>query len=298
MWKKADFLNERRTDLALESHDLWRAAAKTESLEGLGRASRRRGGCEVTEVRVESEAAAEALGKPRGIYVTLDLRGAAEGLGTAEVLAQELRALLPAGAERFLVAGLGNPAMTPDALGPLCAEHILVTRHLRREAPFSSLASVSALVPNVLGRTGLEAAELVRAAAERTQAQAVIAVDALCAQRLTRVCTTVQLSDAGIVPGSGVGNHRAALTREALGVPVLAVGVPTVVDAVTLARDLLEEAGAADRAGEALRGRENVTVTPRDIDSQVRTLARVLGFGIDLALHPTLTLTTLRALME
>lgn len=288
---------ERRTDLALESHELWHAAAKSDALAGLKRASRRRRGCEVTEVRVESEAA-EALGKPRGVYVTLDLRGAAEVLGTAEVLARELRALLPAGAERFLVAGLGNPAMTPDALGPLCVEHILVTRHLRRETAFASLASVSALAPNVLARTGLEAAELVRAAAERTQAQAVIAVDALCAQRLARVCTTVQLSDAGIVPGSGVGNHRAALTRETLGVPVLAVGVPTVVDAATLARDLLEEAGAADCAGEALRGRENVTVTPRDIDSQVRSLARLLGFGIDLALHPTLTLATLRALME
>lgn len=290
-------MTERRTDLALEAHALCRAAAKEAEIEGLSLVKRRRGAVAVTEVRAESEAAARALGKPRGVYITLEPDGA-ETVEAAEALGAELRALLPAGAERFLVAGLGNPAMTPDALGPLCAEHILVTRHLRREAVFSSLASVSALVPNVLGRTGLEAAELVRAAAERAEAQAVIAVDALCAQRLARLCTTVQLSNAGIVPGSGVGNHRAALTRETLGVPVLAVGVPTVVDASTLARDALEEVGAAEVDVDALRGAAGVTVTPRDIDARVRSLARLLGFGIDRALHPTLSLEALRALME
>lgn len=298
LWKEGDFLAEKRTDLALEAHALWRAAAKSEELEGVTLVTRQRGGCEVTEVRVESDAAARALGKARGSYVTLDLRGMAVLFDAADALASELRALLPVGAERVLVAGLGNPAMTPDALGSLCAEHILVTRHLRRVSPFSSLAEVSALTPNVLGRTGLEAAELVRAAVRQTDAQAVVAVDALCAQRLERVCTTVQLSDTGIVPGSGIGNHRAALTREALGVPVLAVGVPTVVDAATLARDVLEDAGAEGIDSEALRGQEGVTVTPRDIDAQVRALARLVGYGIDLALHPSLSLETLRALLE
>ena len=123
-------------------------------------------------------------------------------------------------------------------------------------------------------------------------------MDALCAQRLGRVCTTVQLSDAGIVPGSGVGNHRLALTRETLGVPVVAVGVPTVVDAATLARDVLEEAGAPELEPEALRGHRSVTVTTRDIDAQVEDLARLVGFGIDLALQPALSLADVRALAE
>lgn len=290
-------MTQRRTDLALEAHSLYRAAKNGAEVEGLSLSTRRRGGVEVTEVRVEGAAAVHALGKPAGRYLTLALGEGAAVEEEAEALGAELHALLPVGARRFLVVGLGNPAMTPDALGPLCAEHILVTRHLRREAVFSSLAEVSALVPNVLGRTGLEAAELVRAAAERVRAQAVVAVDALCAQRLARVCTTVQLSDAGIVPGSGVGNHRAALTQEALGVPVLAVGVPTVVDASTLARDVLEEAGAAV-GDDALRSLAGVTVTPRDIDAQVRALARVVGFGIDRALHPSLGFDALRALVE
>ena len=160
------------------------------------------------------------------------------------------------------------------------------------------VTAVSVLTPSVLGRTGVEAAELVRAAAQTVQPEVIIAVDALCAQRLGRVCTTVQLSDAGIVPGSGVGNHRLALTRETLGVPVVAVGVPTVVDAATLARDVLEEAGAPELEPEALRGHRSVTVTTRDIDAQVEDLARLVGFGIDLALQPALSLADVRALAE
>ena len=302
LWKEGGFLEQRRTDLALEAHALWHAAAKNESIDGLRVTECCRRGCGVTTVRVESETAARALGKPRGTYVTLDLRACRARTrwldGAAGVLGAELRALLPREVRRALVVGLGNRAMTPDAVGPRSTDHILVTRHLAADESFSALSAVSVLTPNVLGRTGVEAAELVRAAAQTVQPEVIVAVDALCAQRLGRVCMTVQLSDAGIVPGSGVGNHRLALTRETLGVPVIAVGVPTGVDAATLTRDVLEEAGAPELEPEALRGHKSVTVTTRDIDAQVEELARLVGFGIDLALQPALSLSDVRALTE
>ena len=197
-----------------------------------------------------------------------------------------------------LVVGLGNRAMTPDVIGPRAADHVPATRHLKGCAAFGALADVSVLTPGVLGTTGLEAAELVRGAVETVRPDLVVAVDALASQSLGRVCTTVQLTDAGIVPGSGVGNHRRALTRETLGVPVFAVGVPTVVDAATLALDLLDEAGADLPDPAALRGQGSVMVTPRDIDARAGQLARVVGFGVGLALQPSLSLDELRALID
>ena len=196
------------------------------------------------------------------------------------------------------MVGLGNRAMTPDVIGPRAADHVPATRHLKDCAAFGALADVSVLTPGVLGTTGLEAAELVRGAVETVRPDLVVAVDALASQSLGRVCTTVQLTDAGIVPGSGVGNHRRALTRETLGVPVFAVGVPTVVDAATLALDLLDEAGVDLPDPAALRGQGSVMVTPRDIDARAEQLARVVGFGVGLALQPSLSLDELRALID
>lgn len=293
-------MNTGRTDLALEAHELHARGAE---IEGASCTERRRAGCLVTTVRIESAQASRTLGKPCGTYLTLDLRGAdgdpiRDLSRTAGLLGAELRALMGSRVESALVVGLGNPAMTPDLLGPLAVSHVPATRHLRADAPFRDLAPVSVLAPGVLGTTGLEAAEQVRGAVAAVCPDAVIAVDALASQRLARVCTTVQLTDTGIVPGSGVGNHRGALTRETLGVPVYAVGVPTVVDAATLTRDVLEEAGASCPAPAALRGHAGVMVTLRDIDARTRSLARTVGFGISLALFPSLSLETLRTLAE
>ena len=292
-------MNARRTDLALEAHALFRAAQKDDAIDGLTLTERTRRGCAVTTVTVESEAAARALGKPRGTYVTLDLRALSpEDPAYTERAALVLRALLEGTVDTALVVGLGNRAMTPDVIGPRAADHVPATRHLKGCAAFGALADVSVLTPGVLGTTGLEAAELVRGAVETVRPDLVVAVDALASQSLGRVCTTVQLTDAGIVPGSGVGNHRRALTRETLGVPVLAVGVPTVVDAATLALDLLDEAGADLPDPAALRGQGSVMVTPRDIDARAEQLARVVGFGVGLALQPSLSLDELRALID
>ena len=191
-----------------------------------------------------------------------------------------------------LVVGLGNRAITPDAVGPGAADHTLVTRHLIDAAPeqFGSFRPVAALAAGVLGTTGVESGELAQAVAGKVKPGCVLAVDALAARSLERICTTVQLSDTGIVPGSGVGNHRFALNAESLGVPVIALGVPTVVDGATLALDILEEAGRDDLDPAALRGAGgDLMVTPRDIDQRVKDMAKVIGFAIDLALHPHLT---------
>ena len=277
------------------------ARSRAQTLSGVDSRTVFRRGCSVTSVRIDTEGAARQLGKPRGRYVTLDLsplqKNADDVLERASrAVGAELRALLGENAKSVLVAGLGNASMTPDAIGPRSAEHVLVTRHLRQNGAFSAFCSVSVLTPGVLGRTGIEAMETLRGTVRAVQPDAVIAIDALASRSLMRLCSTVQLSDTGIVPGSGVGNHRCPLSRDTLGVPVYAIGVPTVVDAATLTLDVLEEAGKSDVDPAALRGHETVMVTTRDIDAQIRELSRIIGYGIDLALQP-LDFSELCALM-
>ena len=290
---------KRRTDLALEAAQLWQeSAGEAGTLPGVESEEATREGYPVTTVRIRDEAGARALGKPVGTYVTLELDGLArreeDAFGrAARALAAELGALLglEPGAPA-LVVGLGNRAITPDNIGPAAADHTMVTRHLVEQVPehFGSFRPVAALAAGVLGTTGVESGELVRAVTEKIRPSFVIAVDALASRSLSRVCNTIQLADTGITPGSGVGNARVALDRRSLGVPVIAVGVPTVVDGATLAADLLAEAGQADLDPQALQGAgEGVLVTPRDIDAKVTDLAKVVGFGINLALQPGLT---------
>ena len=270
-----------RTDLALESVQAACSGVETGTISGVRSRERTREGYAVTDIRVEDEDGAQALGKPVGRYVTVDLgpyfrREADYFARGVRCLAGELAALLPEGP--VLAAGLGNRAMTCDAVGPASIDNLLVTRHMIRAMPrqFADFRPVAAVCPGVLARTGLEALELVRGAVERVRPAAVIAVDALAARDSARLCATVQLSDTGLVPGSGVGNRRSALDRGTLGVPVIAVGIPTVVD-------------ADPRAG--------LFLTPRDIDQRIRELGRLLGYGITLALQPSLTAADVTALL-
>ena len=291
---------KRRTDLALEAKELWTESAEKETkLEGVRARDSLREGYQVTTVDILDEQGASSLGKPVGSYVTVQLDALArreeDAFGrAARAIAAELNGLLklPEGAT-CLVVGLGNRAITPDAIGPGVADHTMVTRHLVEQAPehFGSFRPVAALAAGVLGTTGVESGELVKAVAEKIRPGCIIAVDALASRSMDRVCTTVQLANTGIVPGSGVGNHRAALNRETLGIPVIAVGVPTVVDAGTLAADILAEAGQEGLDPEALAGAgEGLMVTPRDIDQRVADLVKVIGYGINLALQPGLTI--------
>ena len=283
----------KRTDLAMEAHELWRATARQGQLPGLRSDTHKRCGYEVTSVTITDEESTKALGKPKGTYLTIDLRPYWTHLDdslarAAKAIGAELRTLLGKDVTSALVIGLGNDAMAPDAIGPFSTEHVLVTRHLTHTKAFSSLTAVSVLTPGVLGRTGMESAEVIRGAVTAVKPDVLLAVDALASRSLARVCTTVQLSDTGIIPGSGVGNRRCAINQELVHIPVIAIGVPTVVDAATLAADLLEESGAAQVDPAALRGQDaaSLMVTPRDIDAQIAELSRIIGYGINLALQP------------
>jgi spore protease len=201
---------------------------------------------EVNIVEITDEYASERIGKPVGRYVTLH----SEAIRTGEdgeydiisSLLQEELSKLAGRCDNVLVVGLGNRAITPDALGPMVAEKIFVTRHLNEEKIITDakIPSVSAISPGVLGTTGIETGEIIHSVTERIKPDVVIAIDALAAGNIGRVTSTIQISDTGIIPGSGVGNRRNSLTEDTLGVPVIAIGVPTVVDAATVANDALD----------------------------------------------------------
>jgi len=287
-----------RTDLAAEARDLWReSAGETTRLPGVRARDEEAQGLPVARVEILDAEGERALGKPPGVYLTLDVAALwrrEEGIFARVVraMAELLGPLLPEGP--VLAAGLGNPAMTPDALGPRTLDHLLITRHLQEVLP--GFRPVAGLGAGVLGTTGLEVAEWVRGAAEHVKPAAVVLIDALAARGLDRLCSTVQLSDTGLIPGSGVGNHRMALNREGLGVPVVSVGIPTVVGVETAAKDLLSQAGGDEARIPELRGR-GLFVTPDHIDVRIRELAKVTGYGLDLALQPGLEMEDLEALL-
>ena len=289
-----------RTDLAAEAHQLWREkAGKTTRLPGVLAREEELEGFPLTRVEVLDGEGAAALGKPRGIYFTLDISALwkrEEGVFQRAVraVAALLEPLLPEEGP-VLTAGLGSPAMPADALGPRMLDHLLVTRHLQEVLPgFRSVAGIGA---GVLGTTGMEAAEWIRGAVDRVKPEAVVVVDALAARSLDRLCSSIQISDTGLIPGSGVGNHRMALNREGLGLPVISIGVPTVVSVETAAKDLLSQAGGDEEQLSGLKGK-GLFVTPDSIDSKVRELAKVVGYGVDLALQPGLETGDLEALLS
>lgn len=282
-----------RTDLAVEAIENHKTAA---ALPHVRQSDRTLEGFAVHEVRILSEDAAREIGKPQGRYLTLELdaliRREEDAFPRAcKALSTLLRELLPHPNDGpVLIAGLGNRMITPDAIGPQTADHVIATRHLVAQSPdiFADWRPVSALAPGVLGQTGVETGEVICGVLDRVRPAAVIAVDALAAGRLSRLLRTVQLADTGITPGAGVGNARAALNKETLGVPVIAVGVPTVVDGATLAHEISSQLGQPDC--EALDDlSQPVMITTRDIDREVADISRMIGYAVNMALHPHLS---------
>lgn len=282
-----------RTDLAVEAIENHKTAA---ALPHVRQSDRTLEGFAVHEVRILSEDAAREIGKPQGRYLTLELdaliRREEDAFPRAcKALSTLLRELLPRpNGGPVLIAGLGNRMITPDAIGPQTADHVIATRHLVAQSPaiFADWRPVSALAPGVLGQTGVETGEVICGVLDRVRPAAVIAVDALAAGRLSRLLHTVQLTDTGITPGAGVGNARAALNKETLGVPVIAVGVPTVVDGATLAHEISSQLGQP--ACEALDDlSQPVMITTRDIDREVADISRMIGYAVNMALHPHLS---------
>lgn len=304
-----------RTDLAMESA----GAMGGRELPGVQISEWETGGVTLTEVKIETDEGARLLGKPVGLYVTLECEGVKRRdvearRAMSALLGEELARLLPDdNGAPVLVAGLGNRTVTPDSLGPLTVDRTLVTRHLYAERPELTrrgMTPVCAVAPGVLGVTGVETSEMVRAIAQAVRPRAVVAVDSLAARAVSRVASTVQLTDTGIRPGSGVGNHRAALTAETLGAPVLAVGVPMVIYAATIARDAFgllskdddspEHEQALDAmAKELLAGSlGEMIVTPREVDDLVSDAAAILAGGINRALHPGLSEQEILTMMQ
>ncbi len=282
-----------RTDLAVEAIENHKSAA---ALPHVRQSDRMLEGFAIHEVRILSEDAAREIGKPQGRYLTLELdaliRREEDAFPRAcKALSTLLRELLPRPNDgAVLIAGLGNRMITPDAIGPQTADHVIATRHLVAQSPaiFADWRPVSALAPGVLGQTGVETGEVICGVLDRVRPAAVIAVDALAAGRLSRLLRTVQLADTGITPGAGVGNARAALNEETLGVPVIAVGVPTVVDGATLAHEISSQLGQP--ACEALDDlSQPVMITTRDIDREVADISRMIGYAVNMALHPHLS---------
>lgn len=280
-----------RTDLAAEQASL--AGGK---LPGVTTSREKTNNMAIERVQVE-ESGAGALGKPAGNYVTISLQPFSKGLRDnreIETVAAEIKKMLPEEG-LVLVVGLGNTDITPDAIGPRAAHGIIATRHIdgeyARQNGLEGLRPTAAIAPGVLGQTGMESSEIIASIVKETNPAAVIAIDALAARDTNRLGTTIQISDTGISPGSGVNNRRKELSKATLGVPVIAVGVPTVVDAVTLAYDLL---GGEDRVREELERLEPqgkvLMVTPRDIDQLLEHAANLLSKAINLALQPSLSL--------
>lgn len=289
-----------RTDLAMER------AQDSGNMGGVCMWNTQAGPFSICEIEIQSAEAAERLQKPAGRYITLEtppIHGlsAEERQALAREMAERLAPLLPPFGD-VLTVGLGNRHITSDALGSRVAEGVLVTRHLKDTLPDSlrgRLRGVSALCPGVLGVTGMETADMVRGAVEQTRPSAVIAIDALSARACGRIGTAIQITDTGILPGSGVGNHRAGLTRDTLGVPVIAIGVPTVVYSAVIVRDALA-ALRAEHPEELARQLtdQDMVVTPREIDQMVGELGQVLSMGINLALQPRMDANEIATLMN
>lgn len=282
-----------RTDLALEAKELWQESAKEQTeIKGVSAQEFEKNGCFVHRVHVLDDAGASALGKPIGEYVTIELRSlyhreADEFLQITETLREELKRMLPQQKGCVLVVGLGNHNITPDAVGSKTVQHIMVTRHLVEKVPdlFGAFQPVAAVVPGVLGTTGVESREMIRSIVRQIRPGCVIVIDALASRKLSRLCKTIQITDTGIIPGSGVGNARAAITEETLGVPVIAIGVPTVVDIKTIAYDLAEQAQVALPLGVFETEGEPMMVTPQEIDAHIADVAKIMGYAINGALQ-------------
>lgn len=298
-----------RTDLAIEAHEMCsREKAEKHHLEGIDVKEYRDGDVFVTKISVKNEKGSKILGKPEGNYITLEipnLKYSDEAYESAcRQIAEQIRKLSDiTNQTKTLVVGLGNKYITPDALGPKTVSYLVVTNHIKQGNDFlgEQFGRVCALVPGVLGTTGIETSSIIKGVVDEVKPDLVIAVDALASRSMDRISNTVQISDTGINPGSGVENKREGINEASLGTKVIAIGVPTVVDCATVASDSID-AAISEQGGDLNKiSREtiysalaknvgNMMVTPKDIDSVIEKASKTVANGINLALHKNLTL--------
>lgn len=322
-----------RTDLVVEAKEMYTKEHKDEKdIDGIEVIEESERDIKVTTVKVKNEEGAKKIGKPQGNYITIDIPKFTAYDGdtmddVSKVLAEILGRLVNIETEKTaLVVGLGNRKVTPDALGPKVTEKIMVTRHLQTvmpEAIDDSIRPVCSIAPGVLGITGIETSEIIKAVVDKVKPDLVICIDALAARRIERVNTTIQIGDTGIAPGAGVGNNRMKINEESLGVKVIAIGVPTVVDAVTIANDSIDlvidslisgtssgnefykmlksldksEKGALIREVLSSEALGDMIVTPKDIDLVIDSLSKIIANGINMAVQPNMDMEDINKFM-
>ena len=314
-----------RTDLAIEARELAQQnAQEADRLDGVDVSTKEDPDYFLTHVRIHSEEGSRLMGKPKGDYITLESEKLKENDAEChekiiKILAENIRSLVKFGEDDcILVAGLGNWNITPDALGPKVVSKILVTRHLQGTLPEEieeTVRPVAAVSPGVMGITGIETGEILKGIVDKLHPSLLIAIDALAARRSNRINAAIQMSDTGVAPGAGVGNQRMMLDKESLGIPVIAIGVPTVVDAATLVNDtmdrILEEMMQQTEKGsefyktlQSLEQEEkyqmiadilcpytgNMFVTPKEVDAVVDRLANIIANAVNIAIHPGVTM--------
>ena len=318
------------TDLTLEAHELIREKAIREdssrglNMPGVEMENAGDNNIKITRVRVTSPTGEVAIGKPMGNYITLEVPGLRDNdqalyENTCKALTKELAEILKLGEKAtILVVGLGNWNVTPDALGPKVVSSMMITRHLFEYLPEQvekGVRSVCAIAPGVLGITGIETGEIIKGIVDRIKPDCIIAIDALASRKMERVNTTIQIADTGISPGSGVGNKRMELSKATLGIPVIAIGVPTVVDAATMANDTIDLV-LDSMIAQAPKGTDfynmmksidrdekyqmiqevlkpyigNLIVTPKEIDEVIEKVSKVIANGLNIALHQGITM--------
>lgn len=308
-----------RTDLAIEARELYGKGSNSD-IPGVTVDVQKDEDITITRVKIEEDVGARIMGKAKGNYITLEVPRLKENdkdlqEDVTRSLAKEIEKMIQINDRSvILVVGLGNWNITPDALGPKVVDHLLVTRHVKEYLPDQideSVRSVCAVAPGVLGITGIETGEIIRGIVDRVRPDLVIAIDALASRKLERVSTTIQIADTGINPGSGVGNNRKQLSRETLGIPVLAIGVPTVVDAATMANDtidmvldsMIEGANQGSDFYKMLKDMNrddkykliqevlypfygHLMVTPKEVDRLVEDISVIIADGLNVAIHP------------
>jgi GPR endopeptidase len=322
-----------RTDLVLEAREIYKENHKNEpDIDGIEVLEEKENDINVTTIKVKNDNGAEKIGKPKGNYITIDIPKFTAYDGetmdrVSIVLAEILERLIKIDTEKtVLVVGLGNWQVTPDALGPKVTEKIMITRHLKTVMPEvidDSVRPVCSVEPGVLGVTGIETVEIIKGVVEKIRPELVICIDALAARRVERVNTTIQVGDTGISPGAGVGNNRKQINEENLGVKVIAIGVPTVVDAATIANDTIDlvvdslirnSSSGTDfykmlksidknekenliKEVTASKNSTDMIVTPKDIDLIISSLSKIIANGINMALQPNMDMEEINKFM-
>ena len=312
-----------RTDLAVEAKEIYQSESKG-NLQGVEIYEENEGEIKITTVKITDEVGEQNMGKPMGEYITIDMPEFTHYDGetmddVSKVMAKSLSNLIKLDENMTaLVVGLGNWNVTPDALGPKVVSKLMITRHLKELVPDSideGIRPVCALAPGVLGLTGMETGEIVKGVVDKIKPNLIICIDALASRKMDRVNKTVQIGNTGISPGSGVGNKRMEISEKTLGVPVIAIGVPTVVDAATMANDTIDlvldemitqatQGGkfydmlkSIDKNEKARMIQEilnpyvgNLVVTPKEVDMVIDAVSKIIANGINIALQPALEL--------